>query len=59
VAELVRADVDASGEKALLLLRRERPIVPDDVVYRIGHRRLLSAVPYGRLGEMRGQPFQG
>src|SRR6476660_4240906 len=43
VAERIRADVDAPGQKAFILLRGERPIVPDDVVNRIGHRRPLSA----------------
>jgi hypothetical protein len=35
--------------QAVLLLRGERPIVPDDVAHRIGHRRLLS-VSQGRTG---------
>ncbi len=43
VAERVRADVDAPGEQAIVLLRGERPIVPDDVAHRIDHRRLLLA----------------
>jgi len=43
VAERVRADVDAPGQQAVALLRGERPIVPDDVANRIGHRLLLSA----------------
>ena len=42
VAQLVRRDVDAAGEQAVALLRGERPIVPDDVAHRIGHRLLLS-----------------
>ena len=39
VAERVRADVDAPGKQAVALLRRERPIVPDDVADRISHPR--------------------
>jgi hypothetical protein len=49
VAELVRADVDASGEQAIALLRGERPIVPDEVAHRVGHLRLLPAVIVRRV----------
>jgi hypothetical protein len=49
VAEGVRADVDASGEQAIALLSGERPIVPEEVTHRVGHRRLLSAAIVGRV----------
>ena len=49
VAERVRADVDSPGEQAVALLRGERPIVPDDVAHRIGHRLLLSAAIVRRV----------
>ena len=56
VAEGVRADVDAPVEQPGVLLRGERPIVPDDVAHRIGHRRLLSAAIVGRGGHRRIRP---
>ena len=37
VAQLVRRDVDAARGEAVALLRRERPVVPDDVRDRVGH----------------------
>jgi hypothetical protein len=43
VAERIRRDVDAAGDKAVALHRRERSIVPDDLGDRIRRRHVASS----------------
>jgi hypothetical protein len=55
VAQGVRADVDATGEEAGVLLRDEAAVVPDDVADRIAHHvATLRAVILRRTS--RGRP---
>ena len=44
VAQLVRRDVDSPGQQTIALLGGERPVVPDDVLDRIGHAANLSGL---------------